>query len=208
MLEPSSVARHNRPAQRDRTDDSDASTHTPTVSHHGAPNNPRALTPLDTARSFMDDNQPCFIETSFTNRERHIGRRLQSSPSGTRRSRAAHCSFRVRLSRSAALSSRDDGAAGVPARSGSVARLVEVLVELDEVVGRGHEARFGARGGPAAAVKAAEAAVVFGVAEDRLDELAALAVEHASTFGCEDAAHEVVGAAVPARAWARVASAA
>src|SRR3954452_19967303 len=64
MLEPSSVARHNRPAQRDQTDDSDASTHTPTVSHHGAPNNPRALTPLDTARSFMDDNQPSFIETT------------------------------------------------------------------------------------------------------------------------------------------------
>src|SRR4051812_17161416 len=81
-------------------------------------------------------------------------------------------------------------------------------VSSPEVVGRGHEAPFGARGGPAAAVKAAEAAVVFGVAEDRLDELAALAVEHASTFGCEDAAHEVVGAAVPARAWARVASAA
>src|SRR3954452_23223207 len=62
MLEPSSVARHNRPAQRDRTDDADASTHTPTVPHHRAPNNPRALTPLDKARSFMDDSGSSFKE--------------------------------------------------------------------------------------------------------------------------------------------------
>src|SRR4051794_36328294 len=70
LIEPSSVARHNRPAQRDRTDDSDASLHTPAVSHHGAPNNPRALTPLDTARSFMDDNQPSFLETTGSSRRR------------------------------------------------------------------------------------------------------------------------------------------
>jgi hypothetical protein len=44
-----------------------------------------------------------------------------------------------------------------------------VLVELDEVVGRRHEAPFGADGGSAAAMKADEAAVVFGVAEDRLN---------------------------------------
>jgi hypothetical protein len=62
--EPSSVARHNRPAQRDRTDDSDASIPRPTVSHQGAPNNPRALTPLDPARSFMDDNPPSEISVT------------------------------------------------------------------------------------------------------------------------------------------------
>jgi hypothetical protein len=31
----------------------------------------------------------------ITSRERHIGRRLHSSPRGTRRSRAGHCSFRL-----------------------------------------------------------------------------------------------------------------
>ena len=45
LIEPSSVARHNRPAQRDRTDESDAFTHTPAVSHHRAPNDLRPLTP-------------------------------------------------------------------------------------------------------------------------------------------------------------------
>ena len=34
--------------------------------------------------------------TRSTSRERHIGRRLHSSPGGTRRSRAGHCSFRLR----------------------------------------------------------------------------------------------------------------
>jgi hypothetical protein len=33
--------------------------------------------------------------TRSTSRERHIGRRLHSSPGGTRRSRAGHCSFRL-----------------------------------------------------------------------------------------------------------------
>src|SRR3954468_13661332 len=95
-----------------------------------------------------------------------------------------------------------------PGRPGSVAGPVEVPVELDEVVGGGHEAPFGAGGGSSAAVKAREAAVVFGVAEDRLDELASLLVEGAAELGVEDAAHEVIGAAVPARPRARLASAA
>jgi transposase len=44
LIEPSSVARHNRPAQRDRTDDSDATAHAPAVSAHRAPHHPSALT--------------------------------------------------------------------------------------------------------------------------------------------------------------------
>jgi hypothetical protein len=41
---------------------------------------------------------------------------------------------------------------------------------------------------------------VFGVAEDRLDQLGALLVELAASLGVEDPAHEVASAAVPARA--------
>lgn len=44
-----------------------------------------------------------------------------------------------------------------------------VLVEFEEVVGGGDEAPFGACGGSAASGEARERAVVFGVAEDRLD---------------------------------------
>lgn len=65
----------------------------------------------------------------------------------------------------------------------SLAGVVEVLVELDEVVGGRHEPPFGAGGGSAAAVEAGEAAVVFGVAENRLDQLLALLVEPASLLG-------------------------
>ena len=72
---------------------------------------------------------------------------------------------------------------------GSVAGPVEVPVELDEVVGGGDEPPLGAGCGSSAAVKADEAAVVFGVAEDGLDELAALLVEAAAERGLEDAAH-------------------
>jgi hypothetical protein len=36
----------------------------PTVSPHRAPNHPSALTPLDTACSFMNDNPPSFIATT------------------------------------------------------------------------------------------------------------------------------------------------
>jgi hypothetical protein len=74
-----------------------------------------------------------------------------------------------------------------------------VLVEFAEVVGGSHESPFGAGGGSAAAVESGEAAVVLGVAEDRLDELGALLVELLAELGGEDQAHEVIGAAVPAR---------
>ena len=52
-----------------------------------------------------------------------------------------------------------------------------VLVELEEVVGGGDQAPFGADGGSASSVEAGEAAVVFGVAEQGLDQVLALAVE-------------------------------
>jgi hypothetical protein len=52
-----------------------------------------------------------------------------------------------------------------------------VLVEFAEVVGGGDEAPFGAGGGSSAAGEAGEAAVVFGVAEDRFDERGALFVQ-------------------------------
>src|SRR3954449_6671284 len=80
----------------------------------------------------------------------------------------------------------------------SSGRSVEVLVKLAEVVGGGHEPPFGTDGGAAASLELREAAVVFGVAEDRLDRLAALLVELAAEVGREHRAHEVVGAAVPA----------
>src|SRR3954449_336384 len=84
-------------------------------------------------------------------------------------------------------------------RGGSVLRGGEVLVELDEVVGGGHQPPFGPCGGSAASGEAGEAAVVLGVAEDRLDQLGALFVEPAAALGGQDRAHEVIGAAVPAR---------
>src|SRR3954469_14899929 len=84
------------------------------------------------------------------------------------------------------------------AAASSSGRSVEVLVKLAEVVGGGHEPPFGTDGGAAAALEPGEAAVVFGVAEDRFDRLAALLVELAAEVGREHRAHEVVGAAVPA----------
>src|SRR3954462_3661001 len=81
---------------------------------------------------------------------------------------------------------------------GSVGFGGEVLVELDEVVGRGHQPPFGPRGGSAASGEAGEAAVVLQSAEDRLDELAALLVKLAAALGGQDAAHEVIGTAVGA----------
>src|SRR3954451_756533 len=84
------------------------------------------------------------------------------------------------------------------AAASSSGRSVEVLVKLAEVVGGGHEPPFGTDGGAAGSLELREAAVVFGVAEDRLDRLAALLVELAAEVAREHRAHEVVGAAVPA----------
>src|SRR4051794_41677801 len=82
-------------------------------------------------------------------------------------------------------------------RPRSLRGAVEVLVEFAQVVGGGHQSPFGAGGGASAAVEADEPAVVFDVAEDRLDQLAALLVERGPDIGGEHEAHEVVGAAVP-----------
>ena len=48
-----------------------------------------------------------------------------------------------------------------------------------------------------AAVEAGDAAVVFGVAEDGLDDVLSLPVERLAVFGGQDAAHEVEDAALP-----------
>jgi len=65
----------------------------------------------------------------------------------------------------------------------------------------GHaEAPFGADGGSSAAVgKRGDAAVVFGVAEDGLDDVLSLSVERLAVLGGQDAAHEVIEPAAPAR---------
>jgi hypothetical protein len=73
-----------------------------------------------------------------------------------------------------------------------------VAVELEEVVGGGDQAPPGPDGGSAASVEAVDAAVVFGVGKDRLDELLATSVEAGSQLGAQDLAHEAVEAAVPA----------
>jgi hypothetical protein len=46
LIEPPSVARHNRSAQRSRIDDSDASARAPAVTQPGTPNNPWSVTAL------------------------------------------------------------------------------------------------------------------------------------------------------------------
>src|ERR1035441_5541429 len=58
-----------------------------------------------------------------------------------------------------------------------------VAVELREVVGRGDQPPFGQRGGSAASLEAVDLAVVFGVSEDRLDGLLALAVDRLAVLG-------------------------
>src|SRR5215211_5661707 len=73
-----------------------------------------------------------------------------------------------------------------------------VVVELHEVVRRRDQAPFASAGGSAPALEAFDRAVELDLAEDRLDGDLALAVER-PPFGCsEDAAHDVVEAAVPA----------
>src|SRR3954469_17948428 len=70
--------------------------------------------------------------------------------------------------------------------------------ELQEVVRRGDQAPFRARGGSAAALEAAAAAVELSVGEHRLDHALALGVEAAAAIGRQDATHERVEPAVPA----------
>ena len=72
-------------------------------------------------------------------------------------------------------------------------------MEFEQVVGGHGEASFGSDGGSSAAVESADAAVVFGVAEDRLDDVLSLPVERGAVLGRQDVAHEVIDAAAPAR---------
>jgi len=58
-----------------------------------------------------------------------------------------------------------------------------VAPELEQVVGGGDQAPFRATGGSAAALEAVDAAVEFGVCEDRFDHLGALAVDLRAGLG-------------------------
>src|SRR5439155_5536049 len=67
--------------------------------------------------------------------------------------------------------------------------------ELEQVVGGGDQPPLGSAGGQSSSLEAVGAAVVFGLAEDRLDRLHALAVQRASKLGPQHGAHEVITAA-------------
>src|SRR5205085_7853873 len=83
-------------------------------------------------------------------------------------------------------------------RAGSGPRGCElVAVELAEVVGHHQQSPLGAHLDPAAPVKAVDAVVVLGVAEQRLDGLCAFAVEPLAELGREHAAHPLVTPAGP-----------
>ena len=60
-------------------------------------------------------------------------------------------------------------------------------MELEEVVGGGDQAPFGADGGSAAALEAVQAAVELRVREDGLDHRLAFAVELVAELGGEHA---------------------
>ena len=62
-----------------------------------------------------------------------------------------------------------------------------MLVELEEVVRGRDQPPFGAGGSAPAAEEAGEAAVVLGVAEDRLDQCPGVGVELAAVVGREHA---------------------
>src|SRR3954468_1708155 len=91
---------------------------------------------------------------------------------------------------------RPDGRRGRP--SGGPADEV-VIVELEQVVGGHAETPLGADGGSAAAVETGGAAVGFGVAKHRLDDVLSLPVERLAVLGGQHTAHEVIDPAAPAR---------
>ena len=78
-----------------------------------------------------------------------------------------------------------------PGRRGRLDRGGEVLVDLEEV-GWWRSAAVRPGGGSPRLAKSGEPAVVFGVAEDRLDQLRSLLVELGAVLGREHAAHEVI----------------
>ena len=75
-----------------------------------------------------------------------------------------------------------------------------MAVELEEVVGGGDQPPFGADRAAAPASEAVQATVELHLREHGLDHWLAFAVELAATLGSQDAAHEVVVAAVPVAA--------
>src|SRR5918997_2440460 len=75
-------------------------------------------------------------------------------------------------------------------------------VSCPEVVGGGDQAPLRADGGAASSVEAIDPAIVFCLAEHGLDHRLALAVKTAAVLCRQNAAHECVEAAVPARSGA------
>src|ERR1700761_8552554 len=72
-----------------------------------------------------------------------------------------------------------------------------VGVEFEEIVGGRDESPFRPRGGPASSHEPVAPAVVFDLAEGRLDSFAG-AVERLPSLGAETPAHERIEPAVPA----------
>src|SRR6478672_7345476 len=91
------------------------------------------------------------------------------------------------------------GAAGEPPLRSGCGGGELVVVELEQVVGRGDQPPFAARSGSAAALEAFDRAVELDLAEHRLDRDLALAVEVMAVRCREHAAHERVHAAGPTR---------
>jgi hypothetical protein len=119
------------------------------------------------------------------------------------RAAGRHGALRPRRPAATAFAATQEGPALTPGQasggpSGRHAGEV-MLVQLEQVVGGHGQAPFGADGGSPAAVEPADAAVVFGVGEDRLDDVLSLLVERFAVLGREHVAHEVIDAAAPAR---------
>ncbi len=72
-----------------------------------------------------------------------------------------------------------------------------VVVELEEVVGRGDQSPFTSACGSAAALKAFDRTVELDLTEDRLDGDLSVAIQAAAFGRRQGAAHEVIKAAVP-----------
>src|SRR3954471_21732600 len=93
-------------------------------------------------------------------------------------------------------------AGGSPDLASGGLRRRGVLVELQHVVGGVDEPPFRPAGRSGSSEESVAAAVEPGVAEDGLDHALAPGVEFAAALGREDAAHEVIEPALPARALA------
>src|SRR3954468_15089347 len=94
--------------------------------------------------------------------------------------------------------SRNGGDRRPPALSGRACGQL-VAVELEEVVGGGDEPPFASAGRPAAALEASDRAVELDLAEHGLDGDLAAPVKRAALRCGQDASHEAIDAAGPAR---------